>query len=63
LLNNAAEDEQLQRGAVAVMRGLNTIPDIAAGSFDEMDKELEEVLTSINIKSFPNPNVIQENYN
>jgi hypothetical protein len=36
-LNNAAEDEQLQRGAVAVMKGLNTIPDIGASSFLEMD--------------------------
>ena len=45
------------------MRGLNSIPDIVHGSFFEMDPLQEEVLTTINIKSFPNPNVIMQNYN
>ena len=58
VLNNAAEDETLQKGAVAVMRGLDNIPAIIASSFVEMDAKQEQVLTTINIKAFPNANVI-----
>ncbi len=36
-LNNAAEDPHLPDGAVAVMRGLDNIPQILQSSFVEMD--------------------------
>jgi len=36
-LNNAAEDEHLQNGAVAVMKGLDNLPMIMQSSFIEMD--------------------------
>lgn len=46
-----------------MMRGLDNIPQILQSTFVEMDAHQEEVLTNINIKSFPNANVIMQNFN
>lgn len=37
-LGNAAEDEHLQDGAVAVMKGLDNLPQILQNAFVEMDQ-------------------------
>ena len=38
VLDNAADDEHLQNGAVAVMRGLESLPAIHQESFIQMDE-------------------------
>lgn len=45
------------------MRGLENIPQILTKSYAQMDFHQKDVLQNINIKNFPNTNVIMQNFN
>jgi parallel beta-helix repeat protein len=47
---------------VAVHRGLDSLPYYTEGQCD-IGEHQESILMNMNIKSFPNPNVIMNNFN